>query len=53
MAVEKAQKNIPDSSAHSVKSLASIAEKTVQNWPKWKRETYNNYYATASGSKKY
>ena len=35
------------------KSYISAARKTVENWPQWKRDTYNRSFATANGAKKY
>ena len=43
----------PNEQVHSGKTLATAAERTVKSWPQWKRDTYNNYFATASGAKKY
>ncbi len=54
MKKEKATEVVkPNEQAHTGKTLATAAEQTVRSWPQWKRDTYNNYFATASGAKKY
>lgn len=54
MEKEKATEVVkPNEQAHTGKTLATAAERTVKSWPQWKRDTYNNYFATASGAKKY
>ena len=52
MAEKKAQGTMPGK-LPSGQRLASAVEKTVKNWPQWKRDTYNSYFAIASGGKKY
>lgn len=44
---------LPQGRIAETKGLVSAAEKTVKNWPQWKRETYNVSFAIATGSKKY
>lgn len=54
MKIEKATEVVkPNEQARTGKTLATAAERTVRSWPQWKRDTYNNYFATASGAKKY
>lgn len=53
MAEERIKKAMPSERTHTGRALASAVEKTVKSWPQWKRDTYNNCFATASGSKKY
>lgn len=37
----------------SPEKIISAAKRTVENWPQWKRDTYNRSFAVAYGSKKY
>lgn len=53
MAEQRAQNTMPGKQPHPGQRLALAVERTVKNWPQWKRDTYNDYFAIASGAKKY